>query len=64
MLHFFAVATIVAVAILTMASFVLMTVKPAYQQVVLRCVYGVTVIVIIVLAAYWLLKTPTATSIS
>ena len=64
MSSFLAVAFILAIGIVTLVQVILIAVKPAYQQLALRSVYAVSVIVIIALAAYWLLKTPTATSIS
>jgi hypothetical protein len=64
MSHFFAIAFVVAIAILTAVQLISIAVKPSYQQLALRCLYGLSVVVIIVLAAYWLLKTPAATSIS
>jgi len=57
----FAIAFILALAILTLVQVILIAVKPAYQQVALRCVYGFSVVVVIVLAAYWLVHTPTTT---
>lgn len=60
----FAIAFMIAIAIFTMVQFILKAVKPAHQQLALRSVWAVGVIVIIMLAACCLLNTPTATSIS
>jgi hypothetical protein len=57
----FAGALFLAIAVLTLIQVILIAVKPAYQQLALRCVYGVS-IVIIVLAAYWLVHVPSATA--
>jgi hypothetical protein len=56
----FALAFILAIGIVTLVQVIKIAVKPAYQQVALRSVYAVSVIVIIALAGYWLLNTPTA----
>jgi hypothetical protein len=57
----FTVALVIAITFLVMLQVILIAVKPAYQQLALRCVYGVSVIAIIVLAAYWPVHTPTTT---
>jgi hypothetical protein len=61
---FFAIAFTVVVVVLIAVRFILKAVTAPYQRLALRSVYAVSVIVTIVLAAYWLLNTPTATSIS
>ena len=60
----FAVAFMIAIAIFTTVQFILKAVKPAYQEPARRAAYAISIIVVIVLAAYWLLNTPAATSIS
>jgi hypothetical protein len=59
MLFLFAVAFFFAISVLTLIQVILIAVKPAYQQMALRCVYGLSVVFVIVLAAYWLVHAPT-----
>ena len=44
-----AVAFLLAISVVTLIQVILITVKPAYQQLALRCVYGVSVVAVIVL---------------
>jgi hypothetical protein len=64
MLLFFAFAAFATYAISRAGQFGLKILRPAHRQLVLRCIFDVGVILTVVLIAFWLLNTPTTTSIS